>query len=836
MMLSDCPFYGTGCLAPPTRDLVCRLSPQAKANHRPWVPLSLAGKAQWQGNGCSWRRAPLKSVEDSAQAVPLPACPLSERLEGDGNLDAKGLSGTVLGPTVEPEERHCCGFGHMMEADFELFTKSGPKVAGLDGHCPPTGCMPDACVGSCHGAGPTAEAGGGLYHGAGPAVEAGGGLYHGAGPTMEAGGELYHGAGPTVEAGGGLYHGADSSGEEGDGLYHGADPTGEEGDGLYHGAGPTAEAGGELYHGADPTGEEGDGLYCGADPTAEAGGELYHGAGPTVEAGGGLYHGAGPTVEAGGGLYHGADSSGEEGDGLYHGADPTGEEGDGLYHGAGPTAEAGGELYHGADPTGEEGDGLYCGADPTAEAGGELYHGAGPTVEAGGGLYHGAGPTVEAGRGWYHGADSSGEEGDGLYHGADPTGEEGDGLYHGAGPTAEAGDGLYHGADHKQAGISQALTISASKDCAIKELTEPRKHQWRYQNVQDVEGNVITETGSSETQPHPACEGTAGFADLVTMETGTVGDQAQLCDATQAKEKVGDGDCEDEFGMFEKAGNLVQWAEFPGPLELECETPHEHSYTAGGWSPESGNDIVTCRMWRPKSENTATATDVEKSVHPGASLHGSSNRAAESWRSTWPPSCVTPSHTQTSESGWRAFHSEDWQTEGNSFDAFPLNKWEIEQQGTKAKWWSAALECHSFQPTPSAQSSLDNVGPESVFHTCFPTVSSTNLSDPTPPLGQLLGAKKGGEGFLSTQACDLWASLQNAAETVGLQRKWADCRSRKLLLVSLCVDPATTNPAPQIQNGYSPTHRIQAFFYHWTQADRNGKSKTTYDFNKNFMA
>ncbi|XP_020382371.2 uncharacterized protein LOC109926914 [Rhincodon typus] len=710
MMLSDRPFYGAGCLAPPTGDLVCRLSPQAKADHCPWVPLSPGGKAQWQGNGCCWRRAPLKSVEDCAQTVPLPACPLSERLEGDGNLDAKGPSGVVLGPTVEPEERHCRGFGHMMETDIELFTKSGPKVEGVDGHCPPTGCTPDACVGSYHAAGPTAEAGCGLYHGAGPTAEAGGGLYHGAGPTAEAGVGLYHGAGPTEEAGGG----------------------------LYHGAGPTAEAG----------------------------------------------------------------------VGLYHGADPTAEEGIRLYHGAGPTAEAG--------------DGLYHGPDPTAEA-----------------------------EGW-------------------PC----DGIDH----RVEKECRPYHGAGHKQAVISQALTRSASKDCAIKELTEPHKHQWRYQNVQDVEGNVITVTGPSEIQPHPSCEGTAGLTDPVTMETGTVGDQAQLCDATQAKEKVGDGDCEDEFGMFEKAGNLVQWAEFPGPLGLECETPHEHSYTAAGWSQESGEDMVTCRMWRPTSENTATETDMEKSVHPGASLHGSSNRAAENWRSTCPPSCVTPGHTQTSESGWRAFHSEDWQTQGSSFDAFPLNKWEIEQQGTKAKWWSAALERHPFQPTPSAQSSLDNVGLESVFHTCFPMVSSTNSGDPIPPLGQLLGTKKGGEGFLSTQACDLWASLQNVAETVGLKRKWADCQSRKLLLVSLCVDPTTTetsaghtrtvgssplfsidtrtewqpspdtldwdykelmlikNSAPQIQNGYSPTHRIQAFFYHWTQADRNGKSKTTYDFNKNFMA
>ncbi|XP_043536879.1 uncharacterized protein LOC122542851 isoform X1 [Chiloscyllium plagiosum] len=652
MMLSDRPFYGAGCLAPAAGDLVSRLSPQAKADHRPWVPLGPAGKAQWQGNGCCWRRAPLKSAEDSGQPVQLPGCHLRERFETDGNMDAKrpmGLNGAVLRPTVEPEERRCRGSGHTVEAEVRLFTKSGPKVEEMDGPGPPTDCTPDACVGSCHGTGPTAEAGSGLNHGVGPTEEAGSGLYHGAGPTAEAGGGLCDRVGHRVEK--------------------------------------------------------------------------------------------------------------------------------------------------------------QCRP--------------------------------------------------------------------------------YHGADHKQVGISQDHTISASKDCAVKELTESHKHQWRYQNIKDVEGNVTTGSGPSDIHPHPAWEGTVGLADPVTMETGAVGGQAQLGDATQAEENVLDVDCEelkeaedhdDEFGVFEKAGNLVQWAEFPGPLGLESETPHEQSYAAAGWNWESGEDVATCRMWRPRSENIETETDMDESVHSGASLHGSSNRAAESWRSTSPPSCFAPDHTPTSESGWRAFHNEDRQMQGSSFDAFPLNKWEVEQQGTRIKWWSTALERDTFQPTPSAQTLLGDVGLESVFHSCFPMVSSTSSHDSIPPLGQLLGTEKPGEGFLSTQACDLWASLQSTAETVGLRHKWAEYQSRKHLLTSLCVDPATTetstghrrttgssplfsietrmelqpspeildwdykeltlikNPTPQIQNGFSPTHRIQAFFYQWTQSDRNGKSKTTYDFNKNFMA
>ncbi|XP_041035257.1 uncharacterized protein LOC121272636 isoform X2 [Carcharodon carcharias] len=605
MMLSGRPLYGAG-------DLVSRLSPQAKADHSLWVPLSPAGKGQRQGNGCCWRRAPLQLAEDSGRMVQLPGRHPQERLEGLGNMDAKRpthLAGAVTRPTVKGKDRSCHGVGRTMEAGDGLYLRAGPRAEAEDGPCHPTGHTPEACVGPCHGVGPTTEAGGGPCHGVGPTAEAGGGPCDGAGPTAEAGGGPCHGVGHTVEAG----------------------------------VGP-----------------------C-------------HGVGPTAEAGGGPCHGVGPTAEAGGG------------------------------------------------------------------------------------------------------------PADGVGH------------------TVEAECKAYHGTGRRQGGSFQDHALCACKDGAFEEQAEPHKHQWRDQNIQAVEGTVTKVTGLSETQ-----EGTR-LAGLVSLATGTVEGHAQLCDATQAGEKVGASDCEehkeaeehdDEFGSFEKAGNLVHWAEFPGPLGLECENLHEQSGTTAGWSQDSGP----------------------------------SNRATGSWQSTCPPTRVIPSHDLSSEGGWRAFHGEDRQTQESSFDAFPLNKWEVPQRGAGGKWWLTALERHTFQPTSSSESSLGSVGLEPVFRSCFPTISSTSSIDPIPTLGQLLGAEEGGEGFMSTQAHGLWGLLQNVDEAVGLKYKWSECQSRRHLLASLCVDPATMNSAPQLQNGFSPTHRIQAFFYHWTQADRNGKSKTSYDVNKNFMA
>ncbi|XP_067875310.1 uncharacterized protein [Heterodontus francisci] len=313
--------------------------------------------------------------------------------------------------------------------------------------------------------------------------------------------------------------------------------------------------------------------------------------------------------------------------------------------------------------------------------------------------------------------------------------------------------------------------------------------------------------------------------------------------------------------------------------------------------PEQPILICKLRPWvpagywavgKPRSLNHCPGWDQHRAgIEPGATCSehfdyilrtGSSNGAAERWASTCPPISVTPS---CDGDGWRAFHGDDGQTQESHFGAFPLSKWEMAQWGVGGKWWpNDALEHHTFEPTSPSESSLGKAGLESMFHSCFPTVSSAGSSDPIPPLGQLLGRseEKWGEGFLSTQAYDLWGLLWNVDETVGLKYKWAECQSRRQLLASLSVDPASTDTSagrtrtlgssplfsretmefqsfpvtldqdykelmlikdsvPQLQtNGFSPTHRIQAFFYHWSQADRNGKTKTPYSFNKNFMA
>ncbi|XP_078389275.1 uncharacterized protein LOC144671324 isoform X2 [Cetorhinus maximus] len=638
-------------------------------------------------------------------------------------------------------------------------------------------------------------------------------------PTVKGKDRSCHGVGHTMEAEDGLYLGAGPKAEAEDGPCRPTGHTPEACVGPYHGAGPTAEAGGGPCHGAGPTAEAGGGPCDGAGPTAEAGGGPCDGAGPTAEAGGGPCDGAGPTAEAGGG--------------PCDGAGPTAEAGGGPCDGVGHTVEAGGGPCDGAGPTAGAGGGPCDGVGPTVEAGGGPCDGVGHTVEAGGGPCDGVGPTVEAGGG--------------PCDGAGPTAEAGGGPCDGVGHTVEAECKAYHGTGLRQGGSFHDHALCACKDGAFEEQAEPHKHQWRDRNIQAVEGTVTKVTGLSETQD------STRLAGLVNMATGTVEGHAQLCDATQAGKKVGASDCEehkeadehdDVFGSFEKAGNLVHWAEFPGPLGLECENLHEQSGTTAGWSQESGP----------------------------------SNRATGSWQSTCPPTRVTPSRDLSSEGGWRAFHGEDRQSQESGFDAFPLNKWEVPQWGAGGKWWLTALERHTFQPTSSSESSLGNVGLEPVFRSCFPTISSTSSIDPTPSLGKLLGAEEGGEGSMSTQARGLWGLLQNVDEAVGLKYKWSECQSRRHLLASLCVDPATMetstghvrtlgsspefsreatmelqpspvtsdqdykelmlikNSAPQLQNGFSPTHRIQAFFYHWTQADRNGKSKTSYDVNKNFMA
>ncbi|GCB75723.1 hypothetical protein scyTo_0020390 [Scyliorhinus torazame] len=510
-------------------------------------------------------------------------------------------------------------------------------------------------------------------------------------------------------------------------------------DGLYIRAGPKAEAeDGPCY----PTGH-----------TAEACVGPYHGVGSTVEAEGRLFHGGGPTAESEGRLYHGAGPIAETEGRPYHGAGPTAETEGRPYHGAGTTVEAEGRLYHGAGPTAETEGRPYHGAGPTAEAEGRPFHGAGPMVESEGRLYHGAGPTAEAeGR---------------PYPGSGPSVEAEAECCHECGHTLEAGGGRCDGVDTVEAeckdpyGAGQDCAKCASEDGAFKEQTEPHTRQWRRnQNVQATEGTVTKVTDLSETQEGIRLPG------LGTMETGTVAGQAQLRNATRTGEKVDTSDCEehrkaeepdDEFGSFEKAGNLVHWAEFPGPLWLEDESPHEQSGTAAGRSQES-----------------AASSD------QGRDDAGKLTSKPVVWISA--PIC-------------------------------------LRVHGIKAK----------------------------------------------TPVG-------------NAHACDLWSSLQNVDQAVGLKYKWPECQSRKHLLASLCVDPANAetpaghsrtlgsslllsrettmelqpspvspgldykelmlikNSVPQLQNGLSPTHRIQAFFYHWTQADRNGKSKTSYDFNKNFMA
>ncbi|XP_051900221.1 uncharacterized protein si:ch211-14c7.2 isoform X2 [Pristis pectinata] len=575
---------------------------------------------------------------------------------------------------------------------------------------------------------------------------------------------------------------------------------GEEGGGI--GSGRPVLAAGSTAHGEGcpslgaPTIEEAAGGSChGAGPDTEVEGGSCHGAGPHTEVEGGSCHGAGPPTQVEGGYFHRVDSAAEVEDGSYDGVGPPAEVEDGFHHEPGLGAVAENGPSHGAGLTME-----------TDEAG--------QIVEKKHGSSDGAGPGVEVDDEPCHGAGTPG------------------GLCHRAGHTTEISCEPYHGAGRR--GDSQDYGNRVGKDGAFTDLTDLQQQPCMHRGIQVGKERAPEMTGLSKTNPCAAWEhwSPTSVVDLrptglATTTTAAMDGQAHWLDASPQENEEPE-ETDDEFGTFEKAGNLVLWAESADTVWLEDGRLLDQSGNRATSNREAGEDADDHRTWRPWPESP------NETVQHRASRHGSSDGGVESWESRSPHLSTSP----TSRGGWTAFHSD---SRDGGFDAFSPNERETGQCGGGGQWWSAgALERPAFPRASPSESSAGRGVLESVLHSCFPTVSSVSGSrDTFPTLERILGGteERRGEGLLSGRACELWASLRDIDEAVGLKHKRTGCRSHGLLLQSLRVDPAHVNSIPQHQmNGCSPSHRIQAFFYHWTQADRNGRSKTPYDVNKNFMA
>ncbi|XP_062916056.1 uncharacterized protein si:ch211-14c7.2 [Mobula hypostoma] len=587
------------------------------------------------------------------------------------------------------------------------------------------------------------------------------------------------------------------------------------------------------------------------------------GAPTTEEAEGGSPHGAGPDTEVGGGLLDGADSTTKIEGGSCRGAGPLEEVDNGLHGGADPPTEVDGGFCHGVSPLEEVEGGSCHRADSLSEAG----HGLNPGPVAQSGRSHRAGFSLEA-----NGAGQIEEKEHGPHDRGGPRVETGAEPYHGASTVSEC----YQRAElncepHHRAGrrgSSQDNEDYVGKDGTSTGLTGLQEQQFMLRGIEDGDEQATETACLSETHPYTAhkhCSPASGSGPrptgLFTMTTAGKDGQAPGAIPQQSGEPE---EADDDFGTFEKAGNLVLWAEPVGPIWLEDERLFGQCGNTAAKSQEADKDTDHHRSWGPWPKNLR-----ETAQHP-ASLHGSLDGAVESWESRSPH----PSPSLTSRGSWVAF---DGASQGGGFDAFPEGERAMGQRGAGEQWWSPRPPVAAASEPSPARGYL-----QSVLRSCFPAVPSASSSQVAfPTLERVLSGaeERGGEELSSGQARELWALLQDMDEAVGLKHRRAGCQSHRLLLASLQVDPANTDPPagqtaapgsspqfsrerraelhpsavavapdsrelmliknsfPQHQtNGFSPSHRIQAFFYHWAQTDRSGRCKTPYDVNKNFMA
>ncbi|XP_055519767.1 uncharacterized protein LOC129714247 isoform X2 [Leucoraja erinacea] len=676
----------------------------------------------------------------------------------------------------------------------------------------------------------------------------------------------------------------------------------------------------------------------GAPAGEDAEGESCHGAGLLAELEGGSCHGAGPTVEVEGWPCHGVCPLAELDDGSCHGAGPPLEAEGGSCHGGGPPVELEGVPYHGdsqengpIDGAGlivEKGRGPPDGADPSLEAVDGPYRGASGET---GGPPHGAGHTVELQCRPCHGAGQLGGPRDcGDGDGKDGAFTEEMELQRRecARRRTQAGKesaaemrGVLKTHRHVSRELSGPISVAPTRPVTMTmdAIDGQAYGSWEFSGSTSVaakspvttavgamedrayvccstsaapKGPVTTAMGAMEDRAYGSCSTSAAPKGPVTTAMGTMEDRAYVsCSTSTAlkgpvttamgamedraygsrefsgptsvaptspvttttapgpdiglREDQRPEETDDDFGTFEQAGNLVVWAAEAGPVWLEDEDG------IGGCGNQE--DKAQDGTWAPWPEELA------ETVQHGAS-HGFGDGVAESWESTSPRG--SPGPTPTSSGAWQPFQRGSL---GSGFGAFPLSERQAARCGLGQPWWPAG------KPGDV----------ESVLCSCFPAVPcSSGTCDACPTLECILDCTDvtGEEGAARGRASELWATLRDVDEAVGLKQRHG-CRSHGLLLAALSVDPALTDPAlggmtaldpsplsardnklesfpspvssgwdprdltlikdslPQHQvNGLSPSHRLQAFFYQWAQADRNGRNKSACDVNKNHMA
>ncbi|XP_059806853.1 uncharacterized protein LOC132381452 isoform X2 [Hypanus sabinus] len=397
--------------------------------------------------------------------------------------------------------------------------------------------------------------------------------------------------------------------------------------------------------------------------------------------------------------------------------------------GAPAAGEAEGGSRRGAGPDTGVGDGLHDGADSATEIEGGSCRGAGPHTEVDNGLHDGAGPHTEVDSGSYHRADSLSE----VEHDFDPRPVAQNGHSHRAGfsveaggagqieekelgardrtgprvePGVEPGQGASivsecyqraelncepcHGAGW--GGSSQDNEDYVGKDGTSTGPIELQEQQFMVRGIEDSDEQATETTCLSETHPHTAhkhCSPASGTdlhpTGLVTMATARRDGQAPGASLQQSGEPE---EAEDDFGTFEKAGNLVLWAEPVGPLWLEDERLLGQCGNTAAKNQAAGKDTDHHRSWGPWPDN------LKETAQHRASLHGSPDGTVESWESRSPH--LSPS--LTSGGGWAVF---DGACQGGGFNAFSVGERELGQCGAGEQWWPASCPVAvASEPSP----------------------------------------------------------------------------------------------------------------------------------------
>ncbi|XP_015196600.2 uncharacterized protein [Lepisosteus oculatus] len=175
---------------------------------------------------------------------------------------------------------------------------------------------------------------------------------------------------------------------------------------------------------------------------------------------------------------------------------------------------------------------------------------------------------------------------------------------------------------------------------------------------------------------------------------------------------------------------------------------------------------------------------------------------------------------ESNEEVWTAFPQEgsDGQNAGEE-------KWP--PSGPAGQWWhESALEEPRSTPLDLA----------ALFRESFPSTGSSFCeAEHVPTLHQLLQRKPGDKDATGEERC-LLEGLQDVNEMIGFRIKWAESVSQTLLLHSLRIDPDSRESVENSWTmGDSPSHS-QLKIRQWSPADRNTKTKLSYDINKNVLA